>query len=321
MDASKSIESEATSFRPVESILTSIQLVQLKKDGSVQDYGPTTFEREISTDTPYHKGDYQETLKWRTEITEKDMVYLPAEIQRWVQKLLKQGVSPVNIVDFGAATAKTSVYTADRMKGLIKEGKVKIIATNYHASPEEKDVEDLKYNPSRYFGINSPDYILEPDHLKLLQQAIHEKTVTFLRAGVLDLYEFMNGQPIHLMFRMNLQAPYHYDATLKIISEMMDPNYGTLIMSLDTPPPFYKLDPAIESLYEFKALQEGLKSLEEKGFKDEWTMGRDLRIGKGSIGVYQASKAPKFYLWDSKERQREVRSDSLQRFIPNFMRK
>ncbi len=159
MDASKSIESEATSFRPVESILTSIQLVQLKKDGSVQDYGPTTFEREISTDTPYHKGDYQETLKWRTEITEKDMVYLPAEIQRWVQKLLKQGVSPVNIVDFGAATAKTSVYTADRMKGLIKEGKVKIIATNYHASPEEKDVEDLKYNPSRNFDINSTDYI------------------------------------------------------------------------------------------------------------------------------------------------------------------
>lgn len=334
MEVSTMIEAEATAFRPIEQVVTPKELTLLRRHSSVEGRKPKSFSTELSQDTPYHKGDYQAIID-EGMLGKENTVNIVKEIQRYTEELLGMGIEPVTIVDYGAATAKTSLEAAEKIKPLVKAGRVKYIATEFFAIPTQQDVAELAGNPHTYIeDFGYPEYQLEPEHIRLLQQALKEGTITFLRAGGVELYEALGENKAHLMFWMNMPQPEYADVQLKLISEMLDSNYGTLVICKSEPLKhklfladiFDKDMPERKDLTYEEVLQAGLNSLAEKGFKEGAIIHEDIYktgIDKHTV-VYQAPKAPKFFLYNSPERRRLIsasKPNPLQRFFPRFLRR
>lgn len=242
--------------------------------------GIRNFAHEVRGNGDYGTGDYEEQFVWgRTG----EHVSATTVIERYAEDLLNNGAQTVNIVDFGAGSATTLCNAAVQMEDLIKDNKVHLIATNFVTTPTPGDLETL-LSGARTRG--------EYERYRTLQRVVTENLIDFKAAHILELERETKGNPIHLIFMVNV-FPFTVeinDFLLKKVSEMLDSDYGTLVTGRrkmqgeldfrDTEAPW-------------NLMRRGANSLTSAGF----TQKPDDLFGPMetlTFTTFQASKAPPF---------------------------
>ena len=295
------IEHEQTPARRVEEILTSEQLTAVRhatEDSRehglyVKKDSTPSFLTELRETSGVGNGDYEEEIY----IREYEPADLSLEIQNYTEELLQRGVTRVNIVDFGAGGAKTLCRAGESMQTLVNEGKVRFVATNLYATPTPEFldlVDDYLELHRELSGVN-------PEQVELLRRTLKNNTVNFLRADVLDLFEYMQDEPIHLLFMSHTFSPASHinDAILSLASEMVDHQNGSLVLGLENLGTSWygkTLDERGGKTVR-QLMDEGLEAVKEAGFESKVEVS-DRRHQLGSFVVYQASNAPPFKLVD-----------------------
>jgi hypothetical protein len=288
------VSPELRSAKSIEQILSHEELTAIKHatDYWRKDRKANSFEEELRETNSIGMGDYQRDV-------DTDMLALPRSVdiakesESYIRTLVDKGVKRVNVVDFGAGAAKTTTTVAGLVGDLVKEGKVHFVATNLYAAPTIEEVEKLSQGGRKTYH---KDFTKE--HKKFLQWALREKTVDFLRGDMIDLYKHMKGEPVHLMFNVNTSStPGLYkinDAILKVTSEMLDPQFGTLVVDRNRLGGYP--DQAIRNGKTPKQLfAAGVDYLKAKGFVDVYESMPDHKNSDG-ITVFQAPQAPSFRL-------------------------
>lgn len=272
--------------------LESIQLeTQLRRNNSTP-----SFLYEMDHTNGVGKGDYQQDIDMLNLENPVDIV---AESVDYIHALIDLGVQRVNIVDFGTGAARTISAIAERLHEQISQGKVQIIATDLFAVPTTEEIDKLASEEYKY----RTDLHLEPAHAQLLKNVLTNKSVTFLRADILELFEYMKGEPIHLLFMMNTFSSTEdiNDIILKMLAKMLDRQYGTAILgleNLDNDRRYYNTSfeasrPERNGRSYRELLYEGLNHLRENGFR---RTDRGTDWSSQSINIYQAPQAPHFNL-------------------------
>lgn len=149
------------------------------------------------------------------------------------------------------------------LKEDIKAGRVRVIATNIDAAPTEEDIRVIKL---RY----------PHEHGKNVVEALTEKTVIYAKADILELYELLKGDPVHLLFMIDM-LPFTEDynaALLKITGEMLHSRLGTAVFSFDK----------THLTDRYHVIRQGLDDLIQKGFRSV----HPLQVAKGTLRPWSA---------------------------------
>jgi len=186
------------------------------------------------------------------------------EIAKYARGLLEKGESPVTLVDLGAGAIKTTARVARLLQDEVREGKVRIYATNIDTSPTLQDIAAIGRT-------------LDPFHAEDLIRAIHRESIKFETADVLELYQKLQGDPVHLLLMMDVfpSMDNYTGAALKITNDMLHPRYGTSVYCLT------KTGEAGEDL-RLPIIREGLNDLiGQRGFQKRYP----LQAEPGVLGI------------------------------------
>lgn len=234
------------------------------------------FYMEMVGHVGVNQGDYQKDL---LRYIEKDEpVDLVQEVVGFCQTLIASGTNQVTAVDFGAARATTLCRTSRVLEDLVRQRKLRFIATNMYSSPSEADIAQIK--STNQFG----------EYNELIY-AIETGNVEYIKADILELEEIMGGKPIHLMYMFHIFEGFNAgnisDILLKMTTRMLDPKTGTLVLG--------------------HALTSALITIPQRGNRINWDLteiGIDSLVSNGfkqtkygsRFHVFQAPQAPPFRL-------------------------
>lgn len=241
----------------------------------IRDFTRTARRSAIAKQNVLSGGDYGEyEEKFINEATGERL--RPEDmIVAYAQELLTQGVRPVNIVDFGAGGAATLAHAAVKMKEQIKQGDVKLIATNLGGKPTLDDIAAVPYGRER---------------LKDLEVVLRDNLIDFQVADILELRDRMKGSPVHLMLTQNV-FPFtgrFNDYLLKTLAEMLDKENGTLVIGY---PGIARIDRSSDiGRKEWNTLIRGVSYIIDAGFQQK----PERSIRDGTYTFFQAPHAPKF---------------------------
>lgn len=194
-------------------------------------------------------------------------------IVTYVQTLLKKGVSPVTVIDFGAGEGLTLCNASLKLKDEIKTGKAQLVATNLVAKPTLEDIEKLRADRRL--------------HLKPLEDALRENLVEFLKADIDELEDKLDGRKVDLMFMVNMFGftDHFNDRLLATTAEILNTQSGTLVTG------HRKMGGTLPYLDPWKVLNAGLDNIKAHGFKQRPNspLKQESRL---TFTLFQASQAP-----------------------------
>lgn len=237
-----------------------------------------------------YTGDYQR----RVEEQYKNPVKISDEIAKYAENLLKRGVKRVNVVDFGAMAASTMCEVALQKEKLIKQGKLNIVATNIASKPTLADINWLKKHREH-----------TAEHIENLEWVLKKKLVDFEQADIIELFQMMQGQPIHLMFIVDtiIWAPEYTDILLKAVSRMLDPRFGSLVLTPINETVGSSKVYSRDNKLGLDLYKDGIKYLETAGFRDiDQSLDRRLSRSRSPLVRFQAPESPNFPLEANKKR-------------------
>jgi hypothetical protein len=264
--------------RSIEQILSREEIETIEestKRGRVYgflDRAPETFAQEMESEGSAD-GDYQgKKFYWGKDAE----ISLIDELRLHLDSLFKRGVPCVNVVDFGAGGAKTLLLLAQKSPGLIRAGKLRLIATNLISSaPTLEDIQEMERIAREEFS----QPVIKEDHIRLLEENIQSRGVEFIRADALELFDHLKGKPVHLMFMFSTpsRTAKANKGILKLTSKMLDPKFGSVL--IDSAGTQYGID---------QTFYEGLSNFKQKGFETvEGPRNPDIL-------VYAAPECPRF---------------------------